>query len=598
MLQSLGGDGEETVAPARRPRSLVALLVIVPALLVRLVALVVALVGRILGLVARPFTAAYEALEARYPTLLRIALRRRAVVLLASLGICVVSVRLAGAHGRTLMPELASGEFYVQVQLPQGASLERTTATLRALGEAVAHDEAVASQFVRVGSITQAGSASGTVVGVHLAQLDIRLHPGLTASQNAIEARVLAAVEAANPEREATLRLGRPSLVAFGPPIQIQVFAEDQPRAIAHAKALLPELEAVPRLREVTPDDLRGRPEVRIRFDRERLGRLGIGVDQAALAVQRAIQGEVATQLHAPDRQLDVRVQLPRVDRAKVEDVRRIQVGVANGIPVRLDAVADVEPGTGPAEMRRIDGRRGLRIQARVDGVDLGGIAQDVQRALDAHAGDDPEVEAMIAGQADEMQVSLRSLAFTAAVSIFLVYVVMASTFESLLHPFLIMFTVPMALAGVALGIWLAQLPISAMVGIGVIVLGGIVVNNAIVLVAAVNDRRGEGMSVGDALVEAGGLRLRPILMTTVTTLLGLLPMAMGLGEGAALRQPLAVAVMGGLGLSTLLTLVVIPCVYSLLPGKVREAWGLVDVGSLFAEAEAQRERERRGDAP
>jgi HAE1 family hydrophobic/amphiphilic exporter-1 len=596
MLASLGGEEAEQQTTSRGPRSLLAVLAILPALIVRLVGLVIGALGHLLGLLARPFTAAYEALEARYPALLRVALRRRAVVLLGSLGICVISVGLADEHGRTLMPELPSGEFFVQVTLPQGASLERTTALVRTMGEAIADDEAVASQFARVGSITQAGSASGTVTGVHLAQLDIRLQPGSTASQTAIEERLLAAIEAANPEREATLRLGRPSLVSFGPPIQIQVFAEDQQRAIAHAKALLPELEAVPRLREVVPDDLRGRPEVRIRFDRERLGRLGIGVDQAALAVQRAIQGEIATQLHAPDRQLDVRVQLPRVDRSKVEDVRRIQVGVANGIPVRLDAVADVESGTGAAEMRRIDGRRGLRIQARVDGVDLGGIADDVQSVLDEKAERDREVEALIAGQADEMQVSLRSLAFTAAMSVFLVYVVMASTFESLLHPFLIMFTVPMALAGVALGIWLVHLPISAMVGIGVIELGGIVVNNAIVLVAAVNDRRGEGMSVDDALVEAGGLRLRPILMTTITTLLGLLPMAMGLGEGAALRQPLAVSVMGGLGLSTLLTLVVIPCVYSLLPGRVRDAWGLVDVGGLLADAEAERERERRGE--
>jgi multidrug efflux pump subunit AcrB len=182
-------------------------------------------------------------------------------------------------------------------------------------------------------------------------------------------------------------------------------------------------------------------------------------------------------------------------------------------------------------------------------------------------------VEAVLAGQADEMQVSLRSLAFTAALSVFLVYVVMASSFESLLHPFLIMFTVPLALAGVALACWVMQIPLSAMVGIGVIVLGGIVVNNAIVLISAINDRRGAGMSVRDAVIAAGTVRLRPILMTTLTTVLGLLPMAMGLGDGAALRQPLAVTVIGGLSLATVLTLVVIPCAYALLPGRTEDAW-------------------------
>jgi HAE1 family hydrophobic/amphiphilic exporter-1 len=171
------------------------------------------------------------------------------------------------------------------------------------------------------------------------------------------------------------------------------------------------------------------------------------------------------------------------------------------------------------------------------------------------------------------MSGSIRSLLLTAALSVFLVYVVMASSFESLGHPMLILGTVPMALAGVVLACVLTQTPLSAMVGIGVIVLGGIVVNNAIVLINAVNDRRGAGMSTPEALVEAGRVRVRPILMTTASTVLGLVPMALGLGDGAALRQPLAVAVIGGLALSTLLTLIVIPCAYALFPGKVREAW-------------------------
>ena len=149
----------------------------------------------------------------------------------------------------------------------------------------------------------------------------------------------------------------------------------------------------------------------------------------------------------------------------------------------------------------------------------------------------------------------------------------MASSFESLGHPMLILGTVPMALAGVVLACLATSTPLSAMVGIGVIVLGGIVVNNAIVLINAVNDRRGAGLSTREALIEAGRVRVRPILMTTASTVLGLVPMALGLGDGAALRQPLAIAVIGGLGLSTLLTLVIIPCAYAVFPGRVRDAW-------------------------
>jgi HAE1 family hydrophobic/amphiphilic exporter-1 len=170
------------------------------------------------------------------------------------------------------------------------------------------------------------------------------------------------------------------------------------------------------------------------------------------------------------------------------------------------------------------------------------------------------------------MSGSLASLAFTTALSLFLVYVVMASTFESLHHPLLIMFSVPFAGVGLVLGLVVAGLPISAIGGMGAIILGGIVVNNAIVLVDAINQRRHAGLTVSDAIVEAAGTRIRPILMTTATTVLGLLPMSLGLGDGAALRQPLAVTVIGGLLVSTLLTLIVIPCIYALFPGRSSNA--------------------------
>jgi hydrophobic/amphiphilic exporter-1 (mainly G- bacteria), HAE1 family len=581
VLQAIGDDHEEIVEE-RPTRSVLSLLAIPLALLVRALAGLVGLCGRLLGLLARPFTASWDALERTYPAVVGGAIRRPGLVLMLALGICVVSVPRAERHGRTLVPELAQREFWVQIELPQGTALSRTDLAVRALGHAIDDDPTVELHYARVGSITQAGSAGGSVTGSHFGQIDVRLRATDEPSV-AIEARLLERMREVELPGKVGLRLGHPTLVAFGPPIEVQVFGEDPRRTAAVARAMLPELRAIEGLPEVVPDDLEGRPEVRVRFDRERLGRVGIGVDVAALAVQRAIQGEVATTLHATDRQLDVRVRLPLGDRSSVDDVAAIQIGLAGGVPVRLDAVAEVGQAHGPAEIRRIDGRRGLRIRARVDGLDLGGVAGSVQSVVDLHAGDDPEVTAEIAGQAGDLDRSLDSIAFTAALSIFLVYVVMAATFESLLHPLLILFTVPLAIAGVALACDLAALPLSAMVGIGVIVLGGIVVNNAIVLIAAINDRRADGMPLRQAVIEAGKVRLRPILMTTLTTVLGLVPMSLGLGDGAALRQPLAVSIMGGLTSSTLLTLVVIPAVYVLLPGRVRPAWkdpSLEDGGS------------------
>ncbi len=572
VLQAVGDPDDDAMPEEHRTRSVLSLLVIPFALLARLVALLVRLGGRVLGLLARPFTASWDALERTYPWVVGGAIARPGLVLMLALGLCVMLVPRAERHGRTLVPELAQREFWVQLELPQGTALARTDLAVRALGRALDGDDAVELHYARVGSITQAGSAGGSVTGSHFGQIDVRLRQTDEPSTQ-VEARLLERMRAVELPGNVELRFGHPTLVAFGPPIEVQVFGEDPLRTAAVARAMLPELRAIEGLPEVVPDDLEGRPEVRVRFDRERLGRVGIGVDAAALAVQRAIQGEVATVLHATDRQLDVRVRLPLADRSSVDDVAAIQVGLAGGVPVRLDAVAEVDPAHGPAEIRRIDGRRGLRIRARVDGLDLGGVATQVQSIVDLHAGDDPAVVAEIAGQAGDLDRSLDSIAFTAALSIFLVYVVMAATFESLLHPLLILFTVPLAIAGVALACDLAALPLSAMVGIGVIVLGGIVVNNAIVLIAAINDRRGAGMPLRQAVVEAGKVRLRPILMTTLTTVLGLVPMSLGLGDGAALRQPLAVSIMGGLTSSTLLTLVVIPAVYVLLPGRVRAVW-------------------------
>ncbi|MCA9657581.1 MAG: efflux RND transporter permease subunit, partial [Myxococcales bacterium] len=596
VLQSLGDGAAERRAAAAAGRAgepptktLISWLVVPFALLWVLVRTIVRVLSRALGTLAKPFSWAYDGVERLYPFVLRGALKARLGVIAAAVVLCVVAVMQGERLGRTLLPELDQGEVYVQITLPQGAALERTTALTRRLLQTVQGDPAVERAFARVGSVTAAGSATGSIAGTHLAQINLRLNPAIEAEEEpAVVDALFTRLAEATYDPEAALQLGRPALFSVDAPIEIRIFSEEPSAAIDHALRLLPDLRAIEGLADVTPDDLSGRPEVRVRFDRERLGRLGLDVAVASAAVQRSIQGEVATKLHAADRQLDVRVQLPRVDRNNVSDVGKIQVGVNSGIPVLLSAVADLESTVGPAEIRRIEGSRGLRIRARLTSSDLGGVAAQVQEVLQAHAGDDALVTTEIAGQAEEMGASLESLGFTAILSIFLIYVVMASSFESLHHPFLIMFTVPLAIAGALLACALTGTPLSAIVGMGVIILGGIVVNNAIVLINTVNHRRGQGYSVQEALEIAGALRLRPILMTTATTVLGLVPMALGFGDGAALRQPLAVAVIGGLVLATLLTLVVIPCVYSLLPGRRREAWAeIAGEGDLLDAAGA-----------
>jgi len=250
--------------------------------------------------------------------------------------------------------------------------------------------------------------------------------------------------------------------------------------------------------------------------------------------------------------------------RASVGDVRDFIVGQRNGVPIYLKSVAAVTLVEGPSEIRRIGQKRTGVISGNLEDRDMGAAAGDVRAAL-AEIPLPAGVMAALSGQEEERAAAQKSLLLAMALAIFLVYLVMASQFESFLHPFVILFSLPLGGIGVVAALGLTGRSINVVAMIGAVMLAGIVVNNAIVLVDAVNQRRHAGMRKLDALVAAGSDRLRPILMTSATTILGLTPMAMGLGEGAELRSPLAITVIGGLTVATLLTLIVIPVVYSLV---------------------------------
>ncbi len=236
-----------------------------------------------------------------------------------------------------------------------------------------------------------------------------------------------------------------------------------------------------------------------------------------------------------------------------------------------MSAVADIKREVGPSEITRIGQQRVALVSANLAYGDLeqGTVAA---KAVLAQLTLPYGVGATIVGQSEEMERSFNSLMMALLLAVFLVYLVMASQFENLLQPLLILFTVPLAGAGAVLGLWLTGTRVSVIVFIGLIMLAGIVVNNAIVLIDRINQLRDEGMAVSDAIVEAGATRLRPVLMTTLTTVLGLLPMVLGSSDGAEIRAPMAITVIWGLSLSTLLTLVFIPVLYRLTARDVSAA--------------------------
>ena len=265
------------------------------------------------------------------------------------------------------------------------------------------------------------------------------------------------------------------------------------------------------------------------------------------------VRGEIATQYSWRDRKIDVLVRAREEDRYSVERIKRLIVNPESDRPIPLAAVADVIIDTGPSEIRRINQERVAVIQSNLEFGDLGAAAEELT-AIIAETPVPPGISVRLGGQNEEMSDSFTSLILALTLAVFLVYLVMASQFESLLHPLVILFTIPLALVGAVFALWITGYTISVVVFIGLILLAGIVVNNAIVLIDLINQLRSRGMSKVEAIVEGGRLRLRPILMTTLTTALGLLPLALGFGEGAEVRAPMAVTVIGGLLVSTMLT--------------------------------------------
>jgi len=527
-------------------------------------------VARLAGWVFAPmrwgFTRGYDAIAARYPPLLRAALGRPGLVMSVAFGLLAGSLLLVPRLGVELIPQLAQSEFDLELRLPPGTPLAQSDALLARLQAAAGADSAVATTFAVAGTGTRM-DANPDQGGENWGEMHVELDAAAGPAGEAGAVAALRAVLGRVPGAEYQLR--RPALFTFDTPIEVEVAGYDLDRLKATAAQVAGRLAASDRFADVRSTLERGHPEVRIQFDRERAAALGLPVHEVADRVVQQVRGEVATRYSWRDRKIDVRVRAQEANRASIDELRRLIVNTDPGRPIPLYAVADVRVDVGPSEIRRVAQQRVALVTASLQYGDLGAAIDEINGLL-ADLAVPAGLSTRIGGQSEEMADSFRSLLFALALALFLVYLVMASQFESLLHPFVIFFSIPLAAVGALWALWLTGTTISVVVFIGFLLLAGIVVNNAIVLIDLVNQLRAEGQDLVEALVEGGRLRLRPILMTTLTTTLGLLPLALGFGEGAELRAPMAIPVIGGLVVSTLLTLVVIPVLYKVLtrPGR------------------------------
>ncbi len=465
-----------------------------------------------------------------------------------------------------LIPELAEGEFFFEVDMPEGTSLAGTDRMLQIMENEAKADPDIDRFYSTVGSRLVSGGVTLNTKAENLGQLNVVLKKRSSDAAEAAVADRLRASFVDLPDLET--RFGKPSYFSMKTPVEVVIFGEDLGQLRDYSLRVAHDLEAVPGLVDVHSSLEAGNPELQVVFDRDRLASLGLDMGVLSQTLRNRVQGVVPTRFKEQDRQIDIRIRNKEDERSSVSDIRNLILPGPDGNPIRLLSVADVSEARGPAEIHRLQQQRAAVVTANLEGRGLGGAVTDVKTALRQ---DPPPVglTTELGGQNKEMQVSFRSLQFAIALAIFLVYLVMAATFESFLHPLLVMFTIPLALVGVVGGLLATGTPISVIVLIGVIMLVGIVVNNAIVLIDTINRLRRGGMAKGEAVIRGGHIRLRPILMTTLTTILGLLPMALSWGEGAELRSPLAITVAAGLALSTLLTLVVIPAAYMVVPSRI-----------------------------
>lgn len=502
-----------------------------------------------------------------YLRLLDSALNFKYLTLVAALVIFGLSMMLVPKLRQELIPALTEGEFYFEVSLPEGTSLPTTDATLASMESIALADPDVEAVYSTIGSRTVSGGMSLKNKDENLGQLNIVLK---NRADEALEHRVANRLRAAYdkiPNLEA--KLGRASFFSLKTPVELLFYCEDLELLKNYSLTLKPKIAEIPGIVDVRASLESGNPELNVVFDRDLLAKQGLSIGQVSSTLHDRVNGKVVSQFKELDRLIDIRLRNQEVDRDSVSDIENIVVASVNGQPITLKAVASLEPARGPSEIHRIRQSRVAIISADVSGRALSAVMADIESAIAASA-KPASIEYAPGGQNKEMGESFDSMIFMLVLAIFLVYLVMAATFENLVHPILILATIPLAGVGVVLGLYLGGFAISVIALIGVILLAGIVVNNAIVLVDAINRHRRQGMDLLLAVRLACSLRLRPILMTTLTTVLGLLPMALGLGEGAELRQPLAITVSCGLVLSTLLTLVVIPALYLVVPTRIR----------------------------
>jgi len=511
----------------------------------------------------------FQKIEKTYASLLKWALGHKKSVLFSVLGLFVGAVILVRFIGIELMPAADEGEVRVSLEMAVGTRLELVDQAAKTVEEAVIR--LVPEMVSMISNIGGTGWSSGSHTAEVRVNLVSRAQRKRSSEQVANDLRrALSGLPGATIRTRAgqglfVLRMGTTSANT----VSVEVRGYDLETAHQLARRVEAIVKEVPGITDTRISRQEGSPEQVIRIDRQKAADLGLDVSRIGDALQTAVGGTQASYYREGGKQYKILVRLSESDRQNLNELLDLTVSNNRGEPVVLRNVISTINQEGPVSIERKDQERIITIDANFTGRDMGSVVSDIRRQL-RYIPLPKNFAVLFGGDYEEQQKAFRELLISMILAIFLIYLIMAGQFESFRDPFVVLFAIPMALIGVVIIMVLSGTIFSMQAFIGCIMLAGIVVNNAILLVDYTNQlRRNQSLPLSEAVQLSGSRRLRPILMTTLTTVLGLLPLSLGLGEGGETQAPLARVVIGGLLSSTMITLVLVPVIYSIFEKKL-----------------------------
>ncbi len=523
---------------------------------------------------------AFRRVEEAYRRLLGWALRHKLAVLLTGLAVFAISLGMLRFVNTEFFPQTDESQLRGVVELPVGTNLETTDDVMRQVEEVIAREVPEREVIIaRCGtSRFGMGASMGQQEGSNIIYVQGTLVPRARrrASDREIGQRLSKALQKIPGIKTVDFSPTDPFLAMFGggKPIEVEVYGYDLEKTEGVARQIQEILAGIDGTTDVVLSRGEGKPEFWVVVDRAKAAALGLSVAQIGMALRTSFYGSDVVKYREAGDEYSIFVQLREADRRSPEDIGDVAIMGPTGTLIPLKSVARIEKRVAPVKIDRKNQQRIITVGCGVVGTSSGAVGKDLRKAL-AKLPLPSDIEVKVTGAVEQQASSFNQLLFAMALGIVLVYLVMAAQFESLIDPLVIMFSVPFAVVGVIWALLITGTTLSVNAFIGMIMLVGIVVNNAIVLVDYTNLLRARGLSIGEAVQTAGKRRLRPVLMTALTTIFGLLPMALSRSEGSETWVPLAVAVIGGLLVSTVITLVFVPTLYSLAEARLKRSRAL-----------------------